>query len=128
VTEVILHQLSPAQSEASVLLGWTFPARPNARQPGIFMKLQRHMFTRAGILLLAPALLVGCAANMHAAHHQGGEPMHMSAKDMTAMCDMHKEMMSGKTPQQRQEMMARHMKSMSQEMRQHMQMMMQQCK
>lgn len=92
------------------------------------MKLERRMFARAGIWLLAPVFLAGCAANMHAAHHQGGGPMHMSATDMTAMCDMHNEMMSGKTPQQRQEMMAKHMKSMSQEMQQHMQMMMQRCK
>lgn len=52
----------------------------------------------------------------------------MSGTDMAAMCDMHKEMMSGRTAEQRQEMMARHMKSMSAQMQQHMQMMMQQCK
>lgn len=64
---------------------------------------------------------------MHSAHHRGGAPM-MSGTDMAAMCDMHKEMMSGRTAEQRQEMMARHMKSMSAQMQQHMQMMMQQCK
>ena len=78
--------------------------------------------------LFAPLLLAGCAANMHTAHHEGGGSMPMSAMDMTAMCDMHKEMMSGKTPEQRQAMMAKHMKSMSSEMQQHMQMLMQQCK
>lgn len=77
--------------------------------------------------LFAPILLAGCAANMQTAPQSGG-PMPMSAMDMTAMCDMHKEMMGGKTPEQRQAMMAKHMKSMSPEMQQHMQMMMQQCK
>jgi hypothetical protein len=91
------------------------------------MKLQRHIFASAGLLLLAPVLLAGCAASMQSAPQSGG-PMPMSAMDMTAMCDMHKEMMSGKTPQQRQEMMAKHMKSMSPQMQQQMQTMMQQCK
>lgn len=54
--------------------------------------------------------------------------MMMSGTDMAAMCSMHKEMMSGKTAEQRQEMMASHMKSMSPQMQQHMQTMMQQCK
>lgn len=77
--------------------------------------------------ILAPILLAGCAADMRSAP-RGSGPMPMSSMDMTAMCDMHKEMMSGKTPEQRQAMMAKHMKAMSPEMQQHMQMMMQQCK
>ena len=77
--------------------------------------------------IFAPVLLAGCAADMHSAHHGNG-PVPMSSMDMTAMCDMHKEMMSGKTPEQRQAMMAKHMKAMSADMQQHMRMMMQQCK
>jgi hypothetical protein len=73
--------------------------------------------------IFAPILLAGCA--MHSARDR---PMPMSSMDMAAMCDMHKEMMSGKTPEQRQAMMAKHMKAMSPETQQHMQMMMQQCK
>lgn len=78
--------------------------------------------------VLLTGLIAGCAANVQAAHHESGEPMHMSATDMAAMCDMHKEMMSGKTPEERQAMMDKYMKSMSPEMRQHMQAMMEQCK
>lgn len=77
--------------------------------------------------LFAPVLLAGCAADMQTAR-QGGGPMPVSAMDMTAMCEMHKEMMSGKTLEQRQAMMAKHMKSMSPEMQRSMQMMQQQCK
>jgi hypothetical protein len=77
--------------------------------------------------LFAPALLTGCAANMQSTAHPGG-PMPMSAMDMTAMCDMHKEMMSGKPSEQRQAMMAKHMQSMSPELQQRMQVMMQRCK
>jgi hypothetical protein len=54
--------------------------------------------------------------------------MHMSATDMKAMCDMHNEMMSGHTPEQRQAMMHKHMQSMSPEMRQHMEAMHARCK
>ena len=76
--------------------------------------------------LFAPLLLAGCAATMHSAHHGGS--MGMSSMDIMAMCDMHKEMMSEKTPEQRHAMMAKHMKSMSPDMQQHMQKMMQDCK
>lgn len=79
------------------------------------------------LCLISPLFFAGCAAGMHTAHH-GGAAMPMSGIDMAAMCDMHKEMMSGKPPEQRQAMMAKHMKSMSPEMQQRMQMMMQQCK
>ncbi len=92
------------------------------------MELQGHMFAATRIWLVVPLLLAGCAADMHTAHHRGGGPMMMSGTDMAAMCSMHKEMMSGKTAEQRQEMMASHMKSMSPQMQQHMQTMMQQCK
>jgi hypothetical protein len=92
------------------------------------MKLQRHIFARAGLWLLAPLLLAGCATNMPAAHQGAGDPMMMSATDLAAMCEMHKEMMSGKTPEQHQEMMGRHMKAMSPQMQQHMHAMMQRCK
>ena len=82
---------------------------------------------KANLWILTPVLLAGCAADMHSAHHGNG-PMAMSSTDMTAMCDMHKEMMSGKTPEQRQAMMAKHMNAMSADMQRHMHMMMQQCK
>jgi hypothetical protein len=87
-----------------------------------------HPFVRVATLLLFPVLLAGCASDTHMSHHRGGGSMMMSETDMAAMCSMHKEMMSGKTAEQRQEMMARHMKSMSPQMQQHMQTMMQQCK
>ena len=84
----------------------------------------------ARLWLLAPVLLAGlagCAANMRSAHHQPGGPMHMSAGDMQAMCDMHNQMMSGKTPEQRRAIIEEHVKSMSPDMRHHMEMMQHHC-
>lgn len=50
--------------------------------------------------------------------------MNMSNSDMMAMCrDMQAQMVSARTPQERQAMMAEHMKHMSPEMRQHCSMM-----
>ncbi len=50
--------------------------------------------------------------------------MNMSNSNMMAMCrDMHAQMMSAKTPQERQALMAEHMKHMSPEMAQHCPMM-----
>lgn len=53
----------------------------------------------------------------------------MDSMDMKTMCDMHKKMMSSKTPAEREAMMDRNMKSMSPEMRQkHMEMMEAKCR
>ncbi len=72
--------------------------------------------------LVSSALLAGCAAPRHDhGQHQG------AMMDATAMCEMHKSMMAGKTPQERQAMMDEHMKSTSPEMRQRMQAMHAQC-
>ena len=71
-------------------------------------------------------VLAGCATNNEASHHghRAGAPASM--KDMQAMCDMHRQMMSEKTPAQRQAMMDDHMKRP--EMREHIQMMQEHCK
>jgi hypothetical protein len=53
---------------------------------------------------------------------------HAESADMQAMCERHKQMMAGKSPQEQQAMMQEHMKTMSPEMRQRMQTMMQQCR
>ena len=80
---------------------------------------------------VAPALLgfflAGCAATNDAADSHSHASTPHAMMDMQAMCDMHKKMMSGKTPAQAQAMMDEHMKSMSPEMRQRMQMMHAQC-
>lgn len=73
-------------------------------------------------VLASSALLASCAAPRHdPGQHQG------AMMDAKAMCEMHKGMMAGKTPQERQAMMDEHMKSMSPEMRQRMQAMHAQC-
>jgi hypothetical protein len=72
--------------------------------------------------------LAGCASNMHSAHHQRGGPMHMSSGDMQAMRNMHNQMMSGKTPEQRRAIIEEHAKSMSPDMRHRMEMMQHHCK
>ncbi len=86
------------------------------------------------LLLLA---LTGCAAtrgqdaapstDVHQGRGgmQGQQGMMM---DMQAMCDMHKQQMAGKSPQERQAMMDERMRSMSPEMRTRMQAMMEQCR
>lgn len=51
------------------------------------------------------------------------------SSDMKSMCEMHKNMMSAKSPAEREAMMEQKMKSMSPEMRrQHMEMMSEMCK
>lgn len=73
-------------------------------------------------VLASSALLTACATPRHApGQHQG------AMMDPQAMCEMHRNMMAGKTPQERQAMMDEHMKSMSPEMRQRMQAMHAQC-
>ena len=90
------------------------------------MKLNFRFVSFAAPALLA--LLAGCAATnaTQDSHSHAAAPHAMM--DMQAMCDMHKKMMSGKTPAERQAMMEEHMKSMSPGMRQHMQMMNEQCR
>ena len=81
----------------------------------------------------APGLLfalAGCAGGMHMQHHDmtAMAPGQGGAMDMQSMCAMHKKMMAGMTAAEQQAMMDEHMKSMTPEMRQHMQQMIQQCK
>ncbi len=62
-------------------------------------------------------------------HGAPGELMPMmDMKDMKAMCNMHKNMMSGKTPDEQRAMMNERMKSMSPEMMKKHMAMMEQCK
>lgn len=74
-------------------------------------------------LLVACAVVLGlsgCAAarqsnDDHAVHHPAGSagaPAACSPGQMKMMQDMHHKMMSAKTPQERQALMAEHMKSM----------------
>lgn len=64
--------------------------------------------------------LSGCAAvrqggDEHAAHHPAGSspaPAACSPQQMKSMSDMHQKMMSAKTAEERQALMAEHMKSM----------------
>lgn len=96
------------------------------------------MTTKRLLLTVAPAmlaaLLAGCAAGPQDAvgHHHGGAMDHGhghgSMMDMNAMCDMHRQMMGGKTPQERQALIDEHMKSMPPEMREHVRLMDEQCK
>ena len=76
-------------------------------------------------VLLAGAL-VGCAA----APQKGADhaPATMGSMDIQAHCEMHKQMMSGKSSAAQQAMMQEHMKAMAPEMRQRMQAMHEQCK
>lgn len=96
------------------------------------MKLIPLLFSVAAPALLT-GLLAGCATNNEAQHkgHHADAPVSQAPgamKDMQAMCDMHRQIMSAKTPAERQAMMDDHMKTMSPEMRKHMQMMQEQCK
>ncbi|WP_426176890.1 hypothetical protein [Massilia sp. TWR1-2-2] len=58
----------------------------------------------------------------------GDQMAMMDMKDMKAMCDMHKKMMTGKTPDEQKAMMNERMKSMSPEMMKKHMAMMEQCK
>lgn len=82
--------------------------------------------------VLMTVLLSGCALQGTAGQHSGaaGGPMgmQMSMQDMQAMCEMHKSMMQGKPPAERQALMAEHMKHMSPQMQAQMQAMQQHCK
>ena len=77
---------------------------------------------RLGLAALALTTLGGCA--MHQRHHSGDA---MGAMDTNAHCDMHRQMMAGKTPAERRAYMDSRMQSMSPERRQQMQEMHQRC-
>ena len=97
--------------------------------------------------IFAALAMTGCATSQdtaHSGHHPdtsttppagmmsqgapGDEMAMMDMKDMKAMCDMHKKMMSGKTPEEQKAMMNERMKSMSSEMMKKHMAMMEQCK
>jgi hypothetical protein len=90
------------------------------------MKLISRLLCCTTMALLG-GVLAGCAAT-HGAQDSGPHAAAPQAMmDMQSMCEMHKKMMSGKTPAERQAMMDEYMKSMPPEMRQRMQMMHGQC-
>jgi len=70
------------------------------------------------IVVAAAVLLSGCAAlapdaGGHAAHHRAGAPGPAAVdQQMSTMQDMHRKMMSARTPEERQALMAEHMKAM----------------
>lgn len=70
-------------------------------------------------------VLVGCAAPQKSDAHAHADT---GAMDMQAMCEMHKNMMSGKPPAEQQAVMQEHMKSMTPEMRRRAQAMHEKCK
>jgi hypothetical protein len=80
--------------------------------------------------VLIATTLAGCAAgpSQRPQHSEGSMgSMDMSNPDAMAMCrDMHTQMMNAKTPEERQAMMAEHMKKMSPDMMQHCPMMQEQ--
>ena len=94
----------------------------------------------AAIPALLSVMLAGCAGSRAQDAHaqqpargssdgrggmQGQQGMMM---DMEAMCEMHKQQMAGKSPQERQSMMDERMRTMSPEMRTRVQAMMEQCR
>lgn len=85
-------------------------------------RFSRPLFLLAPVL--AAAALAGCASGgpRHADSHSH------AMMDVKEMCAMHKQMMAGKTPAERQAMMNEHMKSASPEMRKHAQIVQEQCK
>ncbi len=103
----------------------------------------KSTFIRARCVAAAVALtlLTGCASTevaKPAQHHAqaattntptapGGKMAMMEMKDPQAMCDMHKKMMSTKTPEERTAMMEERMKSMSTDMQNKHKAMMEKC-
>lgn len=73
------------------------------------------------------ALLGGCASSPPHGP-RAGMGAQMQSMDMQAMCERHKQMMAGKSPQEQQAMMQEQMKAMSPDMRQRTETMMQQCR
>ena len=89
------------------------------------MKLISRAVPLVSSALLAMGL-AGCAAAPAKSDDHAGPAM--GAMDMQSHCEMHKKMMSGKSPAEQQAMMQEHMKSMAPEMRQRMQAMHEQCR
>ena len=103
------------------------------------MKITPAPFRVASVAALLSVVLAGCASTsasdppmrgtpMGAADARGGMGQQGMPMDMQAMCDMHKQQMAGKSPQERQAMMEERMRSMSPEMRSRTQSMMEQCR
>ena len=88
------------------------------------MKLFSRVVSVVPSALLAVGL-AGCAAGPAKSDDHAAT---MGAMDMQSHCEMHKKMMSDKSPAEQQAMMNEHMKSMTPEMRQRMQAMHEQCK
>jgi hypothetical protein len=107
-------------------------ARPqdfHVNQKESSMKRFPLLFAVTASALMAAAL-PGCASSnsdqraMHMQMHGAGGQMEM--KDMQSMCEMHKKMMASKTPAEREAMMGS--RTMSPDMKTHMQMMQEKCK
>lgn len=98
-------------------------------------------------VIVAAMAVAGCATPQEAEHNQhhpgtttaptagvtspgapAGPVAMMDMKDVKAMCEMHKKMMSGKTPEQQRAMMDERMTSMSPEMMSRHMAIMQECK
>lgn len=104
----------------------------------------KFKFATLAAAIVAAMTMAGCATSQDAAHSEhhpdtttaptagmmmpGGQMAMMDMKDMKAMCDMHKKMMSGKTPEEQKAMMDERMKSMPPEMMKKQMAMMQECK
>lgn len=94
--------------------------------------------------IVAVMAMGGCATTKEAEHSQhhpdtstaqpegmmspGASGEQKAMMDMKAMCDMHKKMMSAKTPEEQKAMMDERMKSMSPEMSKKHKAMMEECK
>ncbi|WGG52355.1 hypothetical protein [Rugamonas sp. DEMB1] len=100
-----------------------------------------HRFAPSAALIATLLALAGCATpqDEHRGHHpQSAAPAggaktgahgEMPMMEMKRMCEMHANMMRGKTPEERQAMMAEHMKGDSAEtMKKKMTMMDEKCK
>ena len=73
------------------------------------------MNTRALFLagaLTATTVLAACASQQQEPGMMMGGGGKMPMGDMAQICDMHQKMMTGKSPQEQQEMMEKHMKAM----------------
>ncbi|NRR28929.1 hypothetical protein HSX11_01910 [Oxalobacteraceae bacterium] len=107
------------------------------------MRLQ-SILRQSAIALAAAIALAGCVTSQppgHPSHHSskaeaqpsatmegGGAGARMGMMDKTAMCEKHKKMMSGKTPDEQKAMLEERMKSMPPEMKEkHLAMMREKC-
>ena len=84
---------------------------------------------KLSLAALALSTLGGCAMDQrNPGAGMAGPGAMMGATDMNARCDMHRQMMAGKTPTERRAMMEGQMQSMSPEMRLQMQEMDHRCR